>query len=414
MAEHDDRLRTVDEHLAIVLDGIGSLDPIELNLMDAQGLILAENVITDVPLPGFDNSAVDGYAVRAVDTKGAEEEKPVTLPVVGDVAAGKGAISGMGAGVSMRIMTGAPIPSGADAVIPLEWTDRGLAQVAIWQPARSGTSIRRAGEDLPAGAPALAAGAALGPQQIALLAAIGRDRVTVRPRPRVLVVSTGSELVEVGHPAGFGEVPDANSYLLAAAARDAGADAYRVGIVPDDHTKLLDVLESQLLRADVLVTTGGVSMGAFDIVKQALSELGTVSFTRVAMQPGKPQGFGHLGDHVPIFCLPGNPVSALVSFEVFVRPAIRKLLGKRSIQRATVQASALERIESPAGVRQYRRGVLHREANGGYSVTLVGGPGSHLIAAMASANCLVVIDEEVTEVVSGSRVTVIPLLLSQR
>ncbi|HVD89149.1 MAG TPA: gephyrin-like molybdotransferase Glp [Jatrophihabitantaceae bacterium] len=414
MAERDDRLRTVDEHLAIVLDGIGSLDPIELNLMDAQGLILAENVITDVPLPGFDNSAVDGYAVRAVDTKGAEEDKPITLPVVGDVAAGNRAMSGMGAGVSMRIMTGAPIPTGADAVIPLEWTDRGLAQVAIRQSARSGTSIRRAGEDLPAGAPALAAGAALGPQQIALLAAIGRDRVAVRPRPRVLVVSTGSELVEVGHPVGFGEVPDANSYLLAAAARDAGADAYRVGIVPDDHTKLLDVLESQLLRADVLVTTGGVSMGAFDIVKQALSELGTVSFTRVAMQPGKPQGFGHLGDHVPIFCLPGNPVSALVSFEVFVRPAIRKLLGKRSIQRATVQAAALERIESPAGVRQYRRGVLHREASGGYSVTLVGGPGSHLIAAMASANCLVVIDEEVTEVVSGSRVTVIPLLLSQR
>ena len=414
MAERDDRLRTVDEHLAIVLDGIGSLDPIELNLMDAQGLILAENVITDVPLPGFDNSAVDGYAVRAVDTKGAEEDKPITLPVVGDVAAGNRALSGMGAGVSMRIMTGAPIPSGADAVIPLEWTDRGLAQVAIRQSARSGTSIRRAGEDLPAGAPALAAGAALGPQQIALLAAIGRDRVAVRPRPRVLVVSTGSELVDVGHPVGFGEVPDANSYLLAAAARDAGADAYRVGIVPDDHTKLLDVLESQLLRADVLVTTGGVSMGAFDIVKQALSELGTVSFTRVAMQPGKPQGFGHLGDHVPIFCLPGNPVSALVSFEVFVRPAIRKLLGKRSIQRATVQAAALERIESPAGVRQYRRGVLHREASGGYSVTLVGGPGSHLIAAMASANCLVVIDEEVTEVVSGSRVTVIPLLLSQR
>jgi molybdopterin molybdotransferase len=414
VAERDDRLRTVDEHLAIVLDGIGSLDPIELNLMDAQGLILAENVITDVPLPGFDNSAVDGYAVRAVDTKGAEEDKPITLPVVGDVAAGDRAMSGMGAGVSMRIMTGAPIPTGADAVIPLEWTDRGLAQVAIRQSARSGTSIRRAGEDLPAGAPALAAGAALGPQQIALLAAIGRDRVAVRPRPRVLVVSTGSELVEVGHPVGFGEVPDANSYLLAAAARDAGADAYRVGIVPDDHTKLLDVLESQLLRADVLVTTGGVSMGAFDIVKQALSELGTVSFTRVAMQPGKPQGFGHLGDHVPIFCLPGNPVSALVSFEVFVRPAIRKLLGKRSIQRATVQAAALERIESPAGVRQYRRGVLHREASGGYSVTLVGGPGSHLIAAMASANCLVVIDEEVTEVVSGSRVTVIPLLLSQR
>lgn len=414
MADRDDRLRTVDEHLSIVLSGIGSLDPIELNLMDAQGLILAENVIADVALPGFDNSAVDGYAVRAVDTKDATEDRPVVLPVVGDVAAGSQAISGVGPGMSVRIMTGAPIPSGADAVIALELTDRGLAKVAIRQPARAAQCVRRAGEDLASGAPALPAGAALGPQQIALLAAIGRERVLVRPRPRMLIVSTGSELVDVGRRAGYGEVTDANSYLLAAAARDAGADAYRVGIVPDDHSKLLDVLENQLLRADVLVTTGGVSMGAFDIVKQALSELGTVAFTRVAMQPGKPQGFGHLGDRVPIFCLPGNPVSALVSFEVFVRPAIRKLLGKRSIQRATVQAAALERIESPVGIRQYRRGVLHREATGGYSVTLVGGPGSHLIAAMAAANCLVVIDEEVTEVVAGSRVTVIPLLLSHR
>jgi molybdopterin molybdotransferase len=169
-----------------------------------------------------------------------------------------------------------------------------------------------------------------------------------------------------------------------------------------------------LLRADLLVTTGGVSMGAFDVVKAALSELGTVEFTRVAMQPGMPQGFGHLGNRVPIFCLPGNPVSALVSFEVFVRPAIRKLLGKRNLHRATVQAIALERTESPEGRRQYRRGVLHREATGGYSVSLVGGAGSHLIASMASSNCLVVIDEEVTEVVAGSRVTVIPLLLSNR
>ena len=321
----------------------------------------------------------------------------------------------MGPGLAMRIMTGAPIPAGADGVIPLEDTDRGVARVAVRRPVRMGECIRRAGEDLQEGQPALGAGAALGPQQIALLAAIGRDRVMVRPRPRVIVISTGSELVEVGQRPGFGEVSDANSYLITAAARDAGAEAFRYGIVGDDHSALLDVLESQLLRADLLITTGGVSMGAFDVVKQALTELGTVEFLRVAMQPGKPQGFGHLGNHhVPIFCLPGNPVSALVSFEVFVRPAIRKLLGKRSVQRATVQAAALERIESPAGVRQYRRGVLHREATGGYSVSLVGGPGSHLIASMASANCLVVIDEEVTEVVAGARCTVIPLLLSNR
>ena len=230
----------------------------------------------------------------------------------------------------------------------------------------------------------------------------------------MIVISTGSELVDVGQVAAFGEVSDSNSYLVTAAARDAGADAYRFGIVSDDHTKLLDVLESQLLRADILVTTGGVSMGAFDVVKSALSTLGTVEFVEVGMQPGKPQGYGRLGEGVPIFCLPGNPVSALVSFEVFVRPAIRKLLGKHQLQRATVQAIALEDADSPPGRRQYRRGVLHREATGDYSVSLVGGAGSHLIASMASSNCLVVIDEEVTKVHAGSRVTVIPLLLSHR
>jgi molybdopterin molybdotransferase len=306
------------------------------------------------------------------------------------------------------------VPAGADAVVPVESTDGGLARVQIRRPARTGDHIRKAGEDLAAGAPAIRAGAALGPQQLALLAANGRDRVVVRPRPRVLVLSTGSELIEVGQKPSFGEVIDSNSYLLTAAARDAGADARRVGIVIDDHAKLLDTLESQLLRADVMITTGGVSMGAYDVVKQALSELGTVEFTKVAMQPGKPQGFGHIGNKVPIFCLPGNPVSALVSFEAFVRPAIRKLLGKRNFHRATVMATALEGASSPPGIRQYRRGVLHREANGGYCVSFAGGAASHLIASMASANCLVVIEEEVTEVAAGSPVTVMPLLLSNR
>lgn len=413
------KLRTVDEHLAEVLAGIGSIDPIEVTLLDAQGLLLAENVVSDVPLPGYDNAAIDGYAVRAVDIRDASEANPVVLPVVGDVAAGAKSRAGMGPGLSMRIMTGAPIPAGADAVVPLELTDRGVAKVAVHEAVRSGECVRRTGEDLPVGAAALGAGAALGPQQLALLAAIGRDRVVVRPRPRVLVISTGSELIDVGRKPAFGEVTDSNSYLLASAARDAGADVRRYGIVPDDHAQLMDVLESQLLRADMLITTGGVSVGAFDVVKQTLSELGTVKFLDVAMQPGKPQGFGHLtpagsGQDVPIFCLPGNPVSALVSFEAFVRPAIRKLLGKRNLHRATVQAVSLETIQSDPGRRQYRCGVLHREATGGYSVSLVGGAGAHLIASLAAANCLVVIDEEVTEVVAGSRVTVIPLLLANR
>jgi molybdopterin molybdotransferase len=410
----DDRLRTVDEHLAIVLDGIGSIDTIELTLLDAQGLLLAEDIRAEFPLPSFDNSAMDGYAVRAIDTRDASPDQPLNLQVVGDIAAGAKTRSGMGPGLAMRIMTGAPIPAGADAVIPLEDTDRGLARVAIHRQVSTGECVRRAGEDLAAGAPALGAGAALGPQQLALLAALGRDRVTVRPRPRVIVLSTGSELIEVGQRPSFGEVIDSNSYMIAAAAKDAGADARRIGIVSDDHAKLLDALENQLLRADVLITTGGVSMGAFDVVKEALTEVGTVDFDRVAMQPGKPQGFGHIGNKVPIFCLPGNPVSSLVSFEVFVRPAIRKLLGKRQLQRSTVEAIALEGTKSAPGIRQYRRGVLHREAAGGYGVSFVGGAGSHLIASLALSNCLVVIPEEETEVVAGSKVTVMPLLLSNR
>ncbi|MDQ2837861.1 MAG: molybdopterin molybdotransferase MoeA [Actinomycetota bacterium] len=409
------RLRTVAEQLSRVLDTIGSVAPIELALLDAQGLLLAEQVIADAPLPGFDSAAMDGYAVRAVDLRQATLDKPVVLPVVGDVLAGSRSVSGMGPGLCMRIMTGAPIPPGADAVIALEETDGGVARVAIRRAPRTGDCVRRAGEDLAAGALALGPGATLGPQQLALLAAVGHDRVVVQPRPRVVVISTGSELVDVGKQAGFGEVSDSNSYMLAAAARDAGADAYRVGIVPDDHAQLLDTLDSQLLRSDVIITTGGVSMGAFDIVKEALGQLGSVEFLNVAMQPGSPQGFGTLGrEKTPIFCLPGNPVSALVSFEVFVRPAIRKLLGKRNVHRQNIQAIALERMESPDGRREFRRGLLHREPDGRYSVSLVGGKGSHLVAALAASNCLVIIEEEVTEVVPGSRVTVQPLMLAQR
>ncbi len=410
-----DTRRPVEDHLATVLDGIGVLEPIELTILDAQGLTLAEDVSSTRALPGFDNSAMDGYAVRAVDVAAASETEPVALPVVGDIAAGARSVSGMGPGLAMRIMTGAPMPAGADAVVKLEDTDRGVAQVSVRVPVGSGRSVRRAGEDMPAGRLALGSGASLGPQQIGLLAAIGRERVYVRPRPRVVVISTGDELVDIGREPAFGQVPDCNSYLLTAAAREAGADAYRVGIVADDHAALLELLESQLLRADVIVTSGGVSMGAFDVVKEALGELGTVDFTQVAMQPGKPQGFGHLGpDWTPIFCLPGNPVSALVSFEVFVRPAIRKLLGKRRLQRATVPATALDRIPGVHGTRQYRRGLLHREADGTYSVSTVGGTGSHLVASLAASNCLIVVAEDLAEVVPGSQVPVLPLLMSQR
>jgi molybdopterin molybdotransferase len=406
-------LRPVDEQVARVLAQVGAPEPIELALLDAQGLLAAEQVTASAPLPGFDNSAMDGYAVHSADVAGARSDSPVVLPVVGDVAAGARTVHSVGTGRCVRIMTGAPMPAGADAVVPVEDTDGGVARVSIRAPANPGAYVRVVGEDVEAGDVVLEPGTPVGPAQVGLLAAVGRERVLVRPRPRVVVISTGSELVEVGQRAGPGEIIDANSYLLAAAARDGGAEVYRAGIVPDDKRRLLDLLDAQLARADLLVTSGGVSMGAYDVVKEALREFGTMEFVKVAMQPGTPQGFGTLGQrNTPVFCLPGNPVSALVSFEVFVRPAIRQMLGKRQLFRRTVDATVLEGMTSPAGRRQFRRGLLHREDSGEYVVEPVGGPGSHLLASLARANCLIVLDETVTEVASGDRVTVLPLLLS--
>ncbi len=406
-------MRTVEEHLDRVLADLRVPEPIELALLDAQGLLSAEDVYAQAPLPGFDNSSMDGYAVRAADTAGATEQDPVVLAVVGDIPAGSRSPRGVSPGHCLRIMTGAPMPFGADAVVPVEWTDGGVARVRIDRPTEPGRFVRRVGEDVRTGDQAISTDTPIGPAQVGLLAAIGRERVLVRPRPRVAVISTGSELVDVGQLPGIGEIVDSNSYALAAAARDAGGEVYRVGIVPDDHALVLEALEGQLQRADLVVTSGGVSAGAFDVVKQALVEVGTVEFTRVAMQPGMPQGFGVLGDErIPLFCLPGNPVSALVSFEVFVRPALRRMLGKRRLFRRTVTATALQSMSSPAGRRQYRRGLLQREADGSYVVEPVGGPGSHLIASLARSNCLIVIGEEVTEVVPGGQVTVIPMLLA--
>ena len=255
--------RSVDDHLRRVVADLRVPEPIELALLDAQGLLCAEDVLADAPLPGFDNSQMDGYAVRAADTAGATAEEPVELPVVGDIPAGSRAPRGVTRGLSLRIMTGAPMPAGADAVVPVEWTDRGVARVRIDRPAEPGLYIRRTGEDIRTGELAVRAGTPIGPAQVGLLAAVGRERVLVRPRPRVVVLSTGSELVDVGRRPGPGEILDSNSYALAAAARDAGAEVYRAGIVPDDHARLLAVLEGQLLRADLIVTSGTASRRAW-------------------------------------------------------------------------------------------------------------------------------------------------------
>nr|WP_174257436.1 gephyrin-like molybdotransferase Glp [Phytoactinopolyspora alkaliphila] len=385
-----------------VLEAIRPLPPLDVHVLDAHGCVLTEDVVAPWPLPQFDNSAMDGYAVRAEDVTEASDDEPVELPVVADIAAGDTRVTAIGPGLSARIMTGAPIPAGADAIVPVELTDGGTARVRIAAPPKPGAHFRRAGEDVGEGDVVLGAGAYLGAPQIGLLAAVGRDRVMVRPKPRVVVISTGSELVEPGNPLLMGQITDSNSFTLTAAAREAGAIAYRIPPVRDDPETLLGLIEDQLVRADLVITTGGVSAGAYDVVKSVLSQLGTVNFEKVAMQPGKPQGFGTIGEEsTPIFTLPGNPVSAFVSFEVFVRPAIRKMFGAARLHRSSVKAVLQESLRSPDGRRQFARARLQPSSDGSYLVTPLGAQESHRLGDLAYANSLIVVPEHITEVAAG-------------
>jgi molybdopterin molybdotransferase len=401
--------KSVDRHLEDLLALTGPIAPLDLQLLDAHGCILTDDVVADVDLPRFDNSSMDGYAVRLADVSRASEATPVQLPVVGDIAAGSRAAYTVQPGMSVRIMTGAPVPPGAEAVVPLEWTDGGIATVTVHRAPQWGAYVRRRGEDVGAGQTVLEAGTRLGPGQLGLLAAVGRDRVPVRPRPRVVILSTGSELVEPGTVTEPGQIHESNSYILTTAAREAGAVAFRVGIVPDDDRSLMNAIEDQLIRADLVLTSGGVSVGAYDVVKEVLSRLGTVTFEAVAMQPGKPQGYGTIGpESTPIITLPGNPVSSYVSFEVFVRPVIRRMLGVEPLHRPVVRAVCEAPMSSPAGKRQFARGWLGVE-EGRYVVRPVGGPGSHLVGNLAHSNALIVLPEPVTEVPAGGTVEVMVL-----
>ena len=393
-------MRSFDEHLALCLGSVGPLAVVELSLLDALDCILADDVTSTVDLPGFDNSSMDGYAVVVADVESASVANPVRLTVVGDLAAGATTTRPLQPATAVRIMTGAPVPPGTGAIVPVEATDGGVEWVQVSAAAPAGQHIRPAGDDVRVGQALLRVGQRLGPRHLGLLAAAGIDRVRVRPRPRVVVVSTGSELVDAGRRVGFGQVSDSNGYALTAAVLEAGAIAYRAGIVADDAKALTTALEDQLVRADVIITSGGVSAGAYDTVKEVLSTLGTVDFERVAMQPGKPQGFGTIGDGVPIFTLPGNPVSSYVSFEAFVRPCLRKMMGETQLQRDLVPARAGTHWSSPVGKRQFVRVVLRR-GDDGTIVVPVGGHGSHLVADLAAANALAVVPEGVTEVLTG-------------
>ena len=395
---------SVDEHLADVAATVRPLAPIELALAEAEGCALASDVTARYPLPSFDNSAMDGYAVRAADIT----DVPACLPVTGEVAAGDTGAYGVAPGQAIRIMTGAQLPAGADTVVPVEWTDGGTTKVLIRQPAEPGNAIRRSGDDAHAGDVLLTAGTLLGPPQIGLAAAAGLAAVLVRPRPRAVIISTGNELAEPGAPLVPGKIWESNSFMLAAAARQAGCLAYRVASVPDDPHALLETIEDQFLRADLLITSGGISMGGEnDVVKDVLQRLGTVTFRKVAMQPGMPQGFGVIGpDETPIFTLPGNPVSAYVSFQVFVRAALDALLRTRDLALPVTRAVLSGPLRAPAGRRAFLRGVLNRSEG---TVEPLTGQGSHQLATLGRANSLIVVPEWIVAMKEGDEAEVMIL-----
>lgn len=389
-------MRTVEDHRATVAELLPLMPVAVVPLAEARGLVLAENVVALTALPPFDNSAMDGYAVRAADVTAV----PTTLPVVDDIPAGRTSVSPLEPGTAQRIMTGALLPPGADAIVPVEHTDARTDRVTIDTAPRPGAHIRSIGEDITAGEVALTSRTVLFPAHLGLAAAIGHAGLPVYRRLKVVVLSTGSELVEPGTALEPGQIYESNTALLCAAIEEAGAHARAVHFVPDDVGAFLAIVEKETAEADLLITSGGVSAGAYEVVKDAFADLGTVSFDKVAMQPGGPQGWGRVGE-VPVVTLPGNPVSAFVSFEVFVRPAVRAAMGLPGPDRPRHTARLAADVVSPAGKRQFLRGYF---ADG--EVSQVGGPGSHLLAHLARANCLVVIPEDVEKMAAGDEVEV--------
>jgi molybdopterin molybdotransferase len=376
-------------------------------LSEAQGLVLAEDVVAQLALPVFDNSAMDGYAVRAEDTSGATPEHPVVLSVAEDIPAGRTDQLKLQPGTAHRIMTGAPLPAGATAIVPVEDTDGGMDVVAILQPREPGKHIRRAGEDVAPGTTVLRKGQVVTPAVLGLAAALGLAGLTVIPRQRVLVISTGSELVTPGTALQPGQIYESNSIMLAGAIREAGADVIAVATAEDDVAQFSSILDRYAADSDLIITSGGVSAGAYEVVKDAFGREGIqgdqgVEFVKVAMQPGMPQGIGRVAG-TTIVTLPGNPVSALVSFEVFIRPALRAAMGLPDPERPHRTAVLAESLTSPRGKRQFRRAILDADTG---SVTSYGPPASHHLRWLASANGLLDIPENVVEVSAGTQLQV--------
>ncbi|HEY9898514.1 MAG TPA: gephyrin-like molybdotransferase Glp [Pantanalinema sp.] len=381
----------VEAARSLILEAVGPTPTEPTPLLAALGRALAEDVRAATAHPPFDNSSMDGYAVRAADLAPASEANPVWLPVVGEVAAGCGEPPTVGPGEACRIMTGAILPPGADAVVMVEETREENGQVRFARPCRPGQSVRRAGEDLAPGALVLEAGTALNAARLGLLAGVGRSHVPTHRAPRVAILTTGDELVQPGEPLGPGQIYASNAISLAGMVMEAGAVPVPVGVARDDREETRRMVE-EALACDALITSGGVSMGRFDHVSEVLAAMGTVHFDRVAQQPGKPFTFATLAGK-PVFGLPGNPASALVCFTCYVRPALRKMMGHRDLEGRRVRAKLDEAIRKPAGKTAFLRAVIESGPDG-YRARLTGSQSSGMMTSMARANALLVIPAE--------------------
>ena len=415
---------SVEEALERILSYFQRLEPEEKPALDALGQVLAEDVASTIDIPPLDNTAMDGYAVRAADTAGATEDAPKTLRVIGELAAGYVFEREVTPGTAVRIMTGAPIPNGADCVVPFEETDepstssgqgstgRGFgsfekspSEVRVLKAALPGANIRRAGEDVRTGAPVMHEGTVLGPAQIGVLASLGKATVRVYRRPVVAILSTGDELLQPGQPPEPGKIYDSNAYSVSAMVTEAGGIPKRLGIASDTVEALTAKLREGL-DADMLITSAGVSRGDYDVVKDVLAREGAIDFWTVRMRPGKPLAFGAFpsGDRqVPHIGLPGNPVSSMITFELFGRPAIYTMLGKSGWERPRVRAVAEERMENSDARRVYMRAIL-TQRDGVYHASLTGPQGSGILTSMALANALAIVPEDVEAVEPGEEV----------
>lgn len=393
---------SVDEALERILGRIAPLDAADVPLGDALGSVLAEDATADRDVPAFRNSAMDGYAVRGADV----QRDGVRLKVVGSIAAGQMPQARVGPGEAMRIMTGAPMPDGADTVVRVEDTDNGSEAVVIARATPVGLSVRQAGEDLRDGETVIRRGTVLRAAELGVLASIGRAQVKVVRRPNVAVVSTGDELVEITETPGPGQIRDANRYSIAAAVRAAGCAPFELGIARDEASDLRHALGNAAF-GDIVITSGGVSVGDHDHVKPVVDAMGSMDFWSIAIRPGRPLAFGELRTKrgtVPIFGLPGNPVSALLTFELFVRPALLKMSGRAKLHRPRVRATLVDRVEKPAALRMFARGIYDGATA---TVRSTGPQGSGILRSMSLANCLIDLPEQLAAGEPGTTVDVI-------